>query len=311
MYAILGSGFGLYGYLPALVRGGERVVLPERYRPRFFARSELAVFASEVEWAKDDMEALERANGVVVAQRPDDQVEWIKRCADRSHLTHMLLEKPLASDPSTAAQLFDSLRQSGKIYRIGYTFPYAAWADRLSGELTKSGTRRVSSSWAFLAHHFRHHIRTWKRFNSQGGGALRFYGIQWISALAQMNYGDVEMSETYGEGSDEDTRWDAVFVGLALPAFAVSIDAKSSVNRFTISIERSDCTDETLVSGPDPFDQTSGELIADQDRRVSMLSEIYRSLSNKDYDWHGYYERANALWQKVEAKNRFKKLKAD
>jgi predicted dehydrogenase len=309
MYAILGSGFGLYGYLPALVRDGERIVLPERYRPRFLARPELAGFAGALEWAKDDMEALEHADGVVVAQRPDDQAEWITRCVDRRHVTHMLLEKPLASDPATAAKLFDSLRRSGKIYRIGYTFPYAAWANRLSGELTTSGTRRVSSSWTFLAYHFRHHARTWKRFNSQGGGAMRFYGIQWIAALAQMNYRDVEMSETYGPDSDEDTRWDAVFIGPELPAFTVSIDAKSPVDRFTISIERSDRTDGVLVSGADPFDQTGVELMADQDRRVGMLSQIYRSLSDKNYGWHGYYERVNALWREVEAKNRFKKLK--
>ena len=48
MFAIRGSGFGLYGYLPALVGCGRRVVLPERYRARFAERPELAPFANEV-----------------------------------------------------------------------------------------------------------------------------------------------------------------------------------------------------------------------------------------------------------------------
>lgn len=46
--AILGSGFGLYGYLPALVAHCvQRVVLPERYRQRLEERSELAQYASQ------------------------------------------------------------------------------------------------------------------------------------------------------------------------------------------------------------------------------------------------------------------------
>ena len=78
--AILGSGFGLYGYLPALQALGCRVVLPLRYRSIIENRAELSGFAERIGWAADDTDAIDQADAVVVARRP----------ADQSHLFNMV-----------------------------------------------------------------------------------------------------------------------------------------------------------------------------------------------------------------------------
>ena len=103
MFAILGSGFGLYGYLPALVEGCEQpVVLPERYRARFDERSELARFAINVQWEDDesgsqwsivqfyrylathDLESKESLKSAILGYNRDDVIatrrleEWIR-----------------------------------------------------------------------------------------------------------------------------------------------------------------------------------------------------------------------------------------
>ena len=58
--AILGSGFGLYGYLPAIAVGcRQHVVLPERYRERMRLRADVGDLTDSVEWAASDDAMLE------------------------------------------------------------------------------------------------------------------------------------------------------------------------------------------------------------------------------------------------------------
>ncbi len=127
MFAILGSGFGIYGYLPALVGCAQRIVLPVRYRARFCDRPELVRFTPDVDWAENENTALSCADGVVLALRPINQSEWVPRCLAHSNINRLLLEKPLAHTPEVAAVLFDDLLRSKKTFRIGYTFRFTVW----------------------------------------------------------------------------------------------------------------------------------------------------------------------------------------
>src|ERR1035437_8125371 len=125
MFAILGSGFGLYGYLPALVSECElEVVLPERYRKRLLDRRELSCFESAVRWAADEEAALRRADGVAIALPPRLQRGWVRRCLSMANLERFLLEKPLAESPDAARSVFDALLRARRAFRLGYTFRY-------------------------------------------------------------------------------------------------------------------------------------------------------------------------------------------
>jgi predicted dehydrogenase len=310
MFAILGSGFGLYGYLPALASSGEGIVLPERYRSRFQLRRELAQFASAVQWAKDEMEALDCADGAVLALRPEDQVECIQHCLARGHLTRLLLEKPLAPAPDAAARTLEDLKRVCKTFRIGYTFPYTSWGGQLRRILSQSKGDCLSSQWTFLAYHFRHRLRSWKQYRSQGGGVIRFYGIQLIAMLVEWNYQNVTFSQTAGMSSDEDERWSATFTGPDVPPCNVSIDARFPTDQFRLVIERTGKFDQVLADGADPFGEAAGEAIDGLDRRVPILAQIYRSLSDDHFDWYEHYARVNELWQKVETKNEFVAINA-
>jgi len=63
MFTVFGSGFGLYGYLPALIDTfGEPVALPESYRATVQARPELARCLPSIRWAADRDAALALAN---------------------------------------------------------------------------------------------------------------------------------------------------------------------------------------------------------------------------------------------------------
>jgi predicted dehydrogenase len=149
MFTIAGSGFGLYGYLPALVDAGEEVVLPAAYRAKVEARPELAAYAPGVRWAADADAALEGADAIVIATPPARQLELALRCLALPSLGTLLLEKPVAPTPREAIALLDALRRAGKRYRVGYTLLHAAWA--WSGPWRRTSSRMRAPAAAFHA----------------------------------------------------------------------------------------------------------------------------------------------------------------
>jgi predicted dehydrogenase len=311
--AILGSGFGLYGYLPALVGGcGQRIVLSERYRARFCERPELARFAGDVQWERDEATALDCADGVVLALRPSDQSAWIPRCLARANIERLLLEKPLASSPEVAAALFGELTRSRKVIRMGYTFRYTAWGKRILDALGRTReSRTLSIQWNFLSHHFRDDLHNWKRFHVSGGGAIRFYGIQLIALLAEIGYRDVIVSRSFGKSVDEIEKWTASFAGPGLPECDIVVDTRAAVGTFRVELLSNSSTalGAVVANLSDPFDSTgeacqSGGL----DRRVSILSRLCRSLWEQSINEYVWYQSTIELWRCIEEKTQFEMI---
>jgi predicted dehydrogenase len=315
MIAILGSGFGLYGYLPALVKGcGQRVVLSERHREPFAQRPELARFADDVVWERDEASALDRAEGAVLALQPSDQSEWIPRCLERPDLKRILVEKPLATSPEAARPLLEELVQSRKIIRVGYTFRYTDWAEKIAAALKQSGgSKRLLIQWSFLAHHFRHDLRNWKRFTTSGGGAIRFYGIQLIALLAELGYQGVISSRSFGNSPDVLDKWTASFDGPGLPECDIALDTRSATENFGAELLFNSATQPNLVFADlkDPFESTTIEPLEGLDRRVPVLSRLCRSLWEQATDEDAWYQATIELWRVVEEKTSFETVTRD
>ena len=315
MFAVLGSGFGLYGYLPALVDGcAQTVVLPERYRTSFEQRRELSRFSKSVRWEESEQAALERAHGIVIAKRPSDQSEWIPRCLARPNLERLVLEKPLASSPEAAAATLALLIRSRRMFRIAYTFRYTWWGQRLLHAFSPAPTSgSLFIRWDFLSHHSRHGLNTWKRFVSMGGGVIRFYGIHIIALLAELGYRDVRRSEAFGRAEDELDRWTAVFEGAGIPDCEVAVDSTSAVGTFQVGLSSDPSLHpdtRSFAALIDPFDRDSGSSDPDGiDRRVPVLSRLCLSLwddRSSEPSVHEIYEAAGSLWRRTEEVTRFR-----
>ena len=196
-FAILGSGFGLYGYLPALISGCDKqVYLPERYRAKLRERTDVRHFEDIVRWRSDDEAILEEVDAVVISRRPRDQEQLIRRCVDTPHIQALIIEKPLGMTPGSALAVLDALEASRKSYRIAYIFRYMPWTAQLRQALqSHDASDSIRIVWRFRAHHYAHRLRNWKRQVSEGGGALRFFGIQLIGLLAEIGYRDVANSQ--------------------------------------------------------------------------------------------------------------------
>jgi predicted dehydrogenase len=314
VFAILGSGFGLYAYLPALVDGcKQRIVMSDRYRVRFSGRPELRRFAESVQWEENEDSALDYAEGVVLALRPINQCEWIPRCLARSNLRRLLLEKPLADSPESAAVIFDELIRSKKVFRIGYTFRYMSWGKQILDDFrwTRKGGL-ISIHWSFLAHHFLHDLRNWKRFHATGGGAIRFYGIHVIALLAEIGYCDVTLSRSFGPSPDEIEKWTAVFGGAGLPECKVVVDTRSTVSKFQAEYAhhtRGGLMTTVFANLRDPFDSISGGRQPNQiDNRAPLLSQLCLSLWEECVDDYEWYDATLKLWMCVENNNQFESM---
>ena len=289
---ILGSGFGLYGYLPALAALQSRVLLPERYRAVIASRAELSDFAAGIDWVADERAAIDGADALVIARRPADQSSLIAEILRQNGLKRLLLEKPLAQTPVLAAQLQNKIEASGKILRVGYMFGFTGWGRDLIARATGS-TGGIQIKWTFRAHHYAADLSNWKRSNTEGGGALRFYGIQLISLLADLGFDRVLTSSIVSAQPDEAEVWRATLANDKGARCEVEMDSNSAQTEFSLRAPAL----PLAISLPDPFGEPSD---ATQDRRVPILSALCRELLTSEQTPHASYRKTIALWQAIE-----------
>lgn len=307
MIAIFGSGFGLYGYLPALIYGCNRnILLPAKYKKKFFARTELQRFEGYVKWVNNEFEALEYADGVVLAMRPNDQYDLIYKCLKIGNVKRLLLEKPLAASPQLAKDLLYELNSSDKFFRIGYTFRYAVWSQKLANILKNSHSNgHILFRWSFFAHHFANNLHNWKRSHSAGGGVIRFYGVHLIAFLAELGYARVVISKTYGSTIDEIEKWNAIFAGINLPTCEIIIDTRSNKKEFLVEYKHNSLVN-TVINQSDPFEHEMYQNdLNDVDQRVPVITKLCNSFLNDKSKSLNWYDITNTIWMEVESRNEF------
>jgi predicted dehydrogenase len=301
LFTIVGSGFGLYGYLPALIESfAQAVVLPEKYRSTVEGRPELQRYQSAIHWVSTPRLACASATGLVIATKPTEQPEIVARSCSFPNIATLVLEKPLAATPATAADLLIQLRACGKRYRIGYSFLYARWAATL--DLRQAAGREAWIEWKFMAHHFARGIAGWKRRHMEGGGVIRFFGIHLLALLASQGYRTVVRSVVFGQVDGEPERWEAMLTGPGLPDCHVDVDSRSSAACFRVVVE-STPSDRILVDLQEPFELEEAHGRREADRRVGVLMRLLDSLRASDESYQLIYAATNELWRQAEALN--------
>ncbi len=301
MFGIIGSGFGLYGHMPAICGlSTEKVLLPKRYLPVFEKRTELSLLRNQIQWLEDEESVIERAETIVLSLWPKGQEELIKTCLSYAHIKAIALEKPLASTPADSIDLLQKLRDSDKIFRINYAFIYTAWFSQLKDQLKEAKTIKIN--WNFLAHHYKHDLHNWKRQVSAGGGVIRFFGIHLIAILSALNFDEVSYSKAAGMSDEDIYEWKAGFKNKEGILCEVVLDSCSSTEQFAIDVtNKTENTAPLHIHLKNPF----GDVLAPSnglDKRVQGLTELYKSLSEKNESESCYrlYQLTNTLWQTVE-----------
>ena len=293
---ILGSGFGLYGYLPAVCRASrDTVLLLARYRPALESRAALRPLADRVQWVHRERDLIYAADLLIVARRPQDQEQIVAHLPSDAHVRRLLLEKPLATSPARAEALLQQLDERDVALKVGFTLAMRPWAEHLALPTTS-----IRISWHFRAHHFEADLNTWKRDPRQGGGALRFYGMHLLAALARhAGPAPVVVASTLDAvGTAEAVRWRARVTGASGSVIDLEIDTNSDATRFGVYAGNACVYDE-----PSPFARPLDAGTAITKREDPRVPELVALLQDPT-DHRRWSAQTVALWRAVEAATR-------
>ena len=288
-FGILGSGFGLYGYLPSiLLNGYSRVIIPKKTKSKFMAREELKRFAPQIVWAKDEDEVLKKCDMLAIVKPPKQQVKWVKKVIQiHKKIKFLFLEKPLAQNPHAALQILKLLSKWNGNWNVAYLFRLFPWASKFLSECKKQNNMCIR--WGFMAHHFSHNLYNWKRSHRQGGGPLRFYGIHLIALLADAGYISAETSKI------NESSWHATFTGFNLPNVSIKINSRTKRNSFVVSTSGKKTISNILSGSPFEINKRKNSL----DFLVPNLRKYIKSPYKRNKN---YIKTKNTLllWKNIE-----------
>ena len=307
MIAILGSGFGLCGYLPAAV-GLELgpILLPKQYQETFSLRQELQPFSENIKWIDSEQDLINMATTIVISRRPIDQFELLPNLLKQPNLKNLILEKPFATNPAQAFVMQQQIETTNKKCAVGFIFCHLPWAIALKKYLLS--TPNLSApvwklKWQFMAHHYKNQTLNWKRDHTQGGGVIRFYGIHIIALLAEWGYDQIDTSEVLIEPEDIGfSKWKALFKGKNLPDFDIEIDTRSPNTSFILQNSFSNLP---FYHGDTPFDaQLNTACASEVDARCMYLKALLLDNQSQIKVWPKRFVNTINLWQRVEDSTR-------
>lgn len=174
---IIGSGFGLYGLLPAFNSTPDCKVISicgEKTERLIKYCQSIGLQNIYTDWQemlnKKDLDA------VAIAVPPTIQYEIAKVAIGKG--LHIFAEKPLTATLPQAKELLDLANKKKIIHIIDFLFPdIEAWKQvkELLDKKTLGKLRQIYLNWDFLSYDIKTQKSSWKTDVKMGGGALSFY----------------------------------------------------------------------------------------------------------------------------------------
>ena len=174
--AIVGSGFGMYGLLPAFSRIKECKVVSicGKNSEMMLNNCKKLGLNRYTDWR--EMLQKEKPDAVAIAVIPSHQYEIAIYALENGMA--VFAEKPLTTSFDTSLELNKLAKKKRMPNMLDFLFPEIpewhaakkAIENGLIGEILK-----VNVDWTFLSYDLMNHIKSWKTDVKQGGGALSFY----------------------------------------------------------------------------------------------------------------------------------------
>jgi hypothetical protein len=169
---ILGSGFGIYGYLPAAILNGDTVVTLARYKPKIESRLELEMFLPRVKYVSDEDSLMDVADSLIIARDPQSQFKALIPALGR--FDHIYLEKPLGVNPLAHSFLLQQLSTKKQSFSIGYLVPFTDWFDDLDFKKSIDAT----ISWRVNVDN-----QSWKANSFPDSGLFTYFGVHFLPLI--------------------------------------------------------------------------------------------------------------------------------
>ena len=190
---IYGSGFGLYGYLPAIYEFSSKIYLNKKYKIFFNSRKELAKFETKIIWYTSVDKIIKKIDYLIIAKRPNDQSRIIKSLLNKKNkIKHFFLEKPISSTPKKSSELLKMLYIKKINYSIGFLFEYTGWFKVIANTLIKKRKNDIFIKWNIKRTH--KSSKSWKYNYKEGGGLIRYYGIHFIKLFSDFNFSIIKIN---------------------------------------------------------------------------------------------------------------------
>ena len=174
--AIIGSGFGMYGLLPAFsgIKGCQVVSICGKNSERMLNYCKKLDLSRYTNWR--EMLQKEKPDAIAIAVIPSYQYEIAKYALENG--IAVFAEKPLTTDHDTSLEISELAKEKGLPNMLDFIFPeIPEW--QATKKVIESGLvgeiHKINVDWAFLSYDLRNSIKSWKTDVQQGGGALSFY----------------------------------------------------------------------------------------------------------------------------------------
>jgi predicted dehydrogenase len=300
-WGIIGGGFGMYGYLPAIASlPNPKIIILDKSLKFIQSREELNPYLSllDIKTTASLVDLLEQASSLVIAVPPKVQEELLIRIEKSKihRLKFLLLEKPVASTPKRAIYALNRAISISDSVRIGYSFLNTGWAKNIRTINFSKNAVNFSITWNFMAHHI-NFSDSWKGSHQSGGGALRFYGIQLIAFARSLGAIEIKESVLLFDQSRRPVKWRIVFLIDNLSELRIRLDCKNISESFQILFEEEYSAKSVHIN--DPF-SNENSTIQGIDKRVPILSEILESFASSNEYFYKLYREINELWMKIE-----------
>jgi len=187
-WGVLGSGFGSYGYLPAIVKAGYQVNVPERYLEKFKKRKDISPLINKLTFWKTDTEIIKNSDYLVFARRPVDQNAFIRNNIHQLKSKFIFFEKPLSQSNQLSQKNLELLVSNKIRFRMGFLSHYSKWFLKLTSALSSKQNKNIKIylDWNFNAQHLNSKEMSWKGLIAEGGGCFFFYGSHIVHAFSQI-----------------------------------------------------------------------------------------------------------------------------
>ena len=266
-FGILGGGFGLYGYLPALCELDFELHLLDRYKKSVYQRIELHKYASRLIYHDNEFSLIKNVNNLVIARIPENQFNIVSNLP--LDIKSLFLEKPLSQNFTTHSILLQKIQSSGKTFSVGYLFPFSQWWTKLVNIFCQGTSKIVLIEWGVV-----NPQNNWKSNPNVGGSIADFYGIHFVPLFHEIKckISDLRVTQTNSELIIRVYNSTKVSLQLTIKY--------SNNNNFTIRVLDFNDVSRELYAAETPFGVTPK--LGERDPRVDLIKNYIKD-SNRTH----------------------------
>ena len=279
-FLIIGSGFGIYGYLPAIYKNSKKIFLNIKYKKKIEKRIELIRYLKRVNWYFDIKDINNKIDYVVIAQNPKKQFLITKKILRFLKPKHLFLEKPISHNPNKSLNFVEFLEKNKIKFSVGYLFTYLSWFKYIKKNL--SHNQKFEIIWRIK---FNKKNNLWKSNHKEGGGLMRFYSIHFFKLCHDLNLTKIHkisVNKKHCEFILKDQKENTIFLNVR----------HALINQFFIRHNKN-----YFLKSSNPFMKS---IKINNDPRVSIIQKYVKDIFENFKINYGYEKKFIKFWKKIE-----------